>query len=298
MIKIKKKSKMTLSQYIFDIFNVIFMFILGIIMFYPMWHVFCASFSDSNILMGYNGILLLPKGFNVNAYTQMFNHPLIVKSFVNSVMLVLSGTLISLVMTAMCAYILSRKNVFWNKVLNVLVLITMFFSGGLIPTYLLVSKTLGFHDSYWALIIPNALSVYNMIIMKNSFLSIPESVTEAASIDGAGHWKCLWKIVLPLSKSILAVIALYYAVALWNGWFDAAIYLSTRGKFPLQLILREILIQNNTTSMNAAAIQDQAAVGETIKYATIIFATIPILCVYPYLQKYFTKGIMIGAVKG
>ena len=267
-------------------------------MFYPMWHVVCASFSDANELAKNEGVLLLPLKFNINAYSSMFKHPLIMRSYFNSIFLLVSSVTVSMLLTTICAYVLSRKNVLWNKFFNIMIIFTMFFHGGLIATYLLVARTLKLNNTYWALILPSAISVYNMIIMRTSFEGIPDSISEAAYVDGASHWQVLWKIVLPLSKSILAVMVLYYAVGVWNSWFSASIYLSSRNKFPLQLILREILIANNTEQMAGVGGQDQEAIGETIKFATIVFATVPILCVYPFLQKYFTKGVMIGAVKG
>ena len=291
-------TKRPIQQKAFDVFNVIFMLVIGFAAFYPMWHVLCASFSDSNALMRHEGILLFPLEFSLNAYKKMFTHSLIVSSLKNTLIIAGGAVCVEMFMTILCAYVLSRKGVMLNKFFSVMVVITMFFSGGLIPTYLVVSKTLHLSNTYWALILINAVNVYNMIIMRTSFLSIPSSLEESASIDGANHWVILFRIVVPLSKAIIAVIALYYAVGEWNSWFDASIYLKDRTKYPLQLVLREILIENDTSSMEATEMADVDSVGETIKYATIIFATVPILCIYPYLQKYFTKGVMIGAVKG
>lgn len=297
-VKHHKKRKVTLPQRIFDIFNVCLLSVLAIVMIYPMWYVICASFSSADELMKFNGLLLLPKSFNVNAYKLMLSHPLIVKSYANTLYLVVVGVTINMVFTSLCAYILSRKNVYWNKLFSIVVVITMFFSGGLIPTYLLITKTLMLNDTFWALMLPGAINVFNMIVMRTSFEGIPQSLNEAARLDGAGHLRILVSVVLPLSKAIIAVMILYYAVGIWNAWFDASIYLKSRNKFPLQLILREILIANDTATMANTSAMDQESIGESIKYATIVFATVPILCVYPYLQKYFTKGVMIGAVKG
>ena len=293
-----RNCRITKGQRAFDVFNICFLALLSIVMFYPMWHVVSASFSDANELAIHDGVLLLPLRFNINAYKSMFRHPLIMRSYFNSIFLLVSSVFVSMILTTICAYVLSRKNVLWNKFFNIMIIFTMFFHGGLVATYLLVARTLKLNNTYWALILPGAISVYNMIIMRTSFDGIPESLSEAAYIDGANHWQVLWNIILPLSKSTLAVICLYYSVGVWNGWFNASIYLVSRSKFPLQLILREILIANNTEQMSGAGGQDQEAIGETIKFATIVFATVPILCVYPFLQKYFTKGVMIGAVKG
>jgi binding-protein-dependent transport system inner membrane component len=200
-------------------------------------------------------------------------------------------------MTSIGAYFFSRKNVLWKKPLMIFVTITMFISGGMIPFYQNL-RDLHLLDTHWGLIFPFMISTYNMIILKTSFESIPESLCEAARIDGAGHFKILFSIVLPLSKPIIAVMLLYYGVGIWNGWFWASTILSDRSMYPLQVILREILLTNDTSTMTQGVSSgDLEAVGATIRYATIIVATLPILCVYPFLQRFFTKGIMVGAVK-
>lgn len=290
--------RITKGQKVFDVFNLIFLMLLCLVTFYPMWHIVCASFSTASELLSYNGTLLLPRKFTFDAYKMMFKHPLIIRSYGNAIFILVASVSASMVLTTICAYVLSRKNMLWKKALNLIVIFTMFVHGGLVARYLLVARTLKMNDSYWALILPNALSVYNMIIMRTSFEQIPDSLYEAAYLDGANHWQVLWQVVVPLSKSIFAVLVLYYSVGVWNGWFDASIYLRTRSKFPLQLILREILIANDTGQMESSVGQDQEVISETIKYATMIVATVPLLCIYPYLQKYFTKGVMIGAVKG
>ena len=180
-----------------------------------------------------------------------------------------------------------------------MIVVTMFFSGGLIPLYLTVTMTFHLNNSYWAVILPTMVSTYNVIIMRTSFLSIPTALEEAAKIDGAGHWRVLFQVVLPISLPVLAVITLYYAVGHWNAWFNASIFLKDREKYPIQLILREILINNDTASMTqGSSAGDQQSIGESVKYAVVVVATVPILCAYPFLQKYFVKGAMIGAVKG
>lgn len=294
----KKNNRITKGQRIFDACNTVFLVLLCIAMFYPMWHVIMASFSVPGELAMKNGILLSPAGFSFNAYKSMFRHPLISRSYLNSIILLVSSVSVSMLLTVVCAFVLSRTNVMLNKFFNKMIVFTMFVSGGMIATYLLVARTLGLNDTYWALILPHALSVQNMIIMRTSFYGIPDSLSEAAEIDGATQWQILWKVVLPLSKSILAVITLYYAVGVWNSWFNASIYLTSREKYPLQLVMREILIANNTDAMAGVGSEDQESLAETIKHATIVAATLPILCVYPFLQKHFTKGVMIGAVKG
>ena len=293
------KIKTPTSERIFNVFNVILMLILTVIMFYPIWYVVCASFSVSDRLIAHSGLLLLPEGFSLAAYEGVFKNAMIVKGYINTISIVVGGTFINIILTAIAAYCLSQKNVLWSGVVMRLVTITMFITGGLIPTYLLITRTFHLGNSYLALILPTAITTYYLIIMRTSFSTIPESLIESARLDGASHIQVLFKIVIPLSKSILAVMVLYYAVNHWNSWFPASIYIKERTKFPLQLILREILIQNDTYSMSQDAMaMDQYSIGETIKYAIIVVATIPILLVYPFLQRYFTKGVLIGAVKG
>lgn len=296
----KNKIKISTGERIFDIFNNSLMFLLMIIMVYPVWYVLAASFSDSNALMGYSGFLVFPRGFSFASYKMMAQNPMVLKSYINTIYLVVMKLIFNITFTSMGAYCLSRKNVFWQKYVMIFIVITMYVSGGMIPTYLVNTKLYGLNNSYWALILPGAINTYNMIVLKTAFAAIPDSLIESARIDGATQNRVLFSIVLPLAKATLAVIVLYYAVAHWNAWFNASIYLTDRGKYPLQLVLREILIANDTSSMTSGSIDagsDQQAIGETIKYATIVVATAPILCVYPFLQKYFAKGTMVGAVK-
>ena len=206
--------------------------------------------------------------------------------------------MINLLLTSLGAYFLSRRNVLLKGAIMGMIIFTMFFSGGLIPMYLTV-KNLHLLNSLWSLILPGAISTYNMIILRTSFASIPTTLEEAAQIDGAGHIRILFQIILPLSKSIIAVMILYYGVGYWNGWFNASIYLDERNLFPLQLVLREILLANDTSAMTqGVGFADGISIAETVKYAVIIVSTLPILCIYPFMQKYFDKGVMIGALKG
>ena len=291
--------KITKGQRVFNVFNVLIMIALSVIMFYPMWHVFCASFSNPKALIGYRGILLAPLEPTLLSYKMMFKNSMLITGYKNTLIILTAGTALSILLTSVCAYVLSRKNVYWNKLFSRIIILTMFFGGGLVPTYLVVSKTLHMNNTLWALFVPNALSVYNMLIMRTSFAGIPQSLEESAKLDGAGEWTILFRIIIPLSKAIIAVMVLYYGVGYWNSWFDASIYLKDRELYPLQLFLREILITNDTTQMaSGVGDMDKESVGETIKYSVIIFATVPILCVYPFLQKYFVQGVMIGAVKG
>ena len=288
-----------LSERIFDTVNVIIMLFLMFVTIYPLWHVFCGSLSNGNTLLSHTGALFWFKDFDTSAYRAVMENNMVKTGFSNVLFILVIGVSLNLVMSSIGAYVLSRKDVFWNTFFMKMITVSMFFSGGLIPTYLLNSKTLGMNNSLWALIIPIAINTHNLIIMRASFSGIPDSLIESAQLDGANHGTILAKIVLPLSKSILAVMTLYYAVGHWNSWFSASIYLTDRGKYPLQLVLREILIQNSSTGLAEGADNtDQYYIGETIKYATIIVSTIPILVVYPFLQRYFVKGVMVGAVKG
>lgn len=288
-----------ISERIFDIINVLIMLFLMFVTIYPLWHVLCGSLSDGNLLLSHSGPLFWPKNFDTSAYKAVMENNMIKTGFSNTLFILVVGVSLNLITSAIGAYVLSRKNVFWNSFFMKMITISMFFSGGLIPAYLLTAKTLHLNNSFWALILPILINTHNLIIMRASFFGIPDSLIESAQLDGANHGTILVKIVLPLSKSILAVMTLYYAVAHWNSWFSASIYLTERGKYPLQLVLREILIQNNSTELASGADNtDKYFIGETIKYATIIVSTIPILAVYPFLQRYFVKGVMVGAVKG
>lgn len=300
LLEVFKFMKRSLGQKTFDCFNIIFMVVLMLVMAYPLWHVIMASFSSDKQLMGHTGFILKPMGFNVNAYKLMMKDPMIIRGYANTIFLVVVGTSLNLLFTTIGAYFFSRKNVYWKKYLMMLIIFTMYFSGGLIPGYIMVAQVYGLKGSYLALILPGLISTYNLIIMRTSFMSIPESLIEAARIDGAGHWKVLFRIVVPTSMAAIAVITLYYAVGYWNSWFAPSIYLSgQREKFPLQLILREILISNDTTMMTQGSgnAGDQLGIAETVKHAVTVTATVPILLVYPFLQKYFVKGVMIGSVK-
>lgn len=285
----------TNGEKVFGVFNNIFMLFLIVIMLYPLWFVVVASFSDPKLFIQHKGIQLWPTGFSTMAYRAILNYKMIFISYKNTIFYVLVGTSLNLVMTILGAYGLSRRNVMLQNAIMLLITFTMFFGGGLIPNFLLI-KSLGLYNTRAALIIPGAISVMNLIIMRTSFQSIPATLEESAEIDGANDFLILWRIILPLSLPVIAVMVLYYGVSHWNSWFDAMVYLQERALYPLQLILREILITNSTEAI--AVGEDGEQIAETIKYATIVVATLPILCIYPFLQKYFVKGVMIGAIKG
>ncbi len=291
--------KRTTGEHIFDVANVLIMILLAVITLYPLYYVLTCSISESNQLIGARGVMLLPKGFSLAAFQAVFNNPNILTGYRTTLIVVVFGTVVNVVMTAIGAFLITRKRFAVKNVVSYMIVFTMFFSGGMIPTYLMVYKWLHLGDTLWALILPTAISTYNLMIMRSNFASLPDSLEEAAKIDGANDIVILFRIVLPLSMPIIAVMILFYGVAHWNSWFQAMLYIRTRSKYPLQLILREVLLMNDTSGMGAtASVGDQYMLGESIKYATIIVATIPILCIYPFIQKYFVKGIMIGAIKG
>ncbi|WP_054026506.1 MULTISPECIES: carbohydrate ABC transporter permease [Bacillales] len=287
----------TMTDRTFDILNAILMLLLIIVTIYPFYHVVMASLSDSNRLIAHQGMLLGPLGFSWEAYSRVLDNPNIFSGYRNTLLILFSGTLFNLFFTALGAYGLSRKFML-RKPIMIAIIFTMYFSGGLIPTYLLINNWLHMGNSLLALIVPVAISTWNLIIMRTSFEAIPESLIESAKIDGSGEFGILFKIVVPLSMPIIAVMILYYGVAHWNSWFNAMLFIRDRELFPLQIILREILVINDTSSMQLGdAMADQEGIRESIKYATIMVATLPILLVYPFLQKFFAKGVMIGAVK-
>jgi len=282
----------------FQIFVNTLITIILIIIIYPLVFVISASFSDPLYLLQ-GKVSLLPKGFTLESYSKIINFNDVWMGYKNTIIYVTVGTLINLIMTTLGAYPLSRKDFFGRNIITALLVFTMFFSGGMIPTYLVV-KSLGLTNTMWAMVLPSAISVYNLIIMRTFFQSIPYELQESATIDGASDFQILARIILPLSKPILAVMTLFYAVTHWNAFFDALIYLTNRSKYPLQLILREILIQDDVAGaegLDDDAIQ-QAMSVEGMKYAVIIIANLPILCLYPFLQRYFVQGVMIGSLKG
>lgn len=291
------KVKRSRGERVFTAFNYGLLAFIMIICLYPVWYVAVASFSDSDLLTVHTGLLLKPLGLSFEAYDKVFQNPMILKGYGNTLFILIVGVFLDLVMTSLGAYFLSRKKVMFKKPILMLIIFTMFFSGGMIPFYLNL-KDLRLTNSLWGLIVPFMITTQNLIILRTSFEGIPESLIEAAQIDGASHIKILTGIVLPLSKAILAVMVLYYGVSIWNSWFWASAIIRDRQMYPLQIILREILIQNDVTSMTTGVgAADQESIGMSIKYATIMVATIPILLVYPLLQKHFTKGTMVGAVK-
>lgn len=291
--------KRSIGERVYDTLNVITMIFLAVITLYPFLYVVFASLSDAASLIRHKGLLLWPDNFQLETYRMVFKNPVLLSSYINTIIYVVSGTTLSLLLTIFGAYTLSRKHVLWRMPITFFIVFTMWFSGGMIPLFLLVNN-LGLYNSRLALILPNAISAYNLIVMCTAFKAIPDSIEESARIDGAKDFTILFRIIVPLSIPVISVIALFCSVGIWNSWFHAMLFLNKRSLYPLQLILREILILNDTSGMAASAQvsqSEQVQVGETIKYATVIVATAPILTVYPFVQKYFTKGIMIGSIK-
>lgn len=295
VVAIEHKMKSSLGSRVFDIFNVLLMCTMLLLILIPLLHVLSASFSDPSAYVRHEGLLWHPLDFCLDAYKAVAKNKNILTGYMNTIFIVVVGTTINLISTLVAAYCLSRKNVMWNGVLMLAIVFSMYFSGGMIPFYLVV-KGVGLNGSIWSLIIPTAVNTYNLIIMRTAMASVPESLEESAKLDGANHWTILWKIMVPLVKPTIAVICLYYAVEHWNSWFNAMLFIRDKAGYPLQLVLREILLQNDTSAMTAGA--DDYLISETIQFATIVVATVPILAIYPFVQRYFAKGVMIGAVKG
>lgn len=289
--------KLSIGEKMFRYFVVVVMFIVIVITLYPFWYIFVASFSDPFLVEKTRGVMVWFKGFDLSSYKSVFNHRLIWISYANTLFYVTVGTAFNLALTTLGAYALSRRHLKGRGLIMKFLVFTMFFNGGLIPTFLIVDQC-GLVDNRWALIIPSAISMYNLIIMRTAFQSIPVGIEEAAIIDGASHFQIMMRIILPLSVPVMMVISLYYAVGHWNSFFSALVYLRDSNKFPLQLILRELLINNDTQHMMEQGSFAVEHVGATIKYATIMVSTLPIICIYPFIQKYFIQGVMIGSIKG
>ncbi len=262
---------------------------------YPMVHVLFSSISNPIRLMQHSGIMLWPVGFSLKGYSMVFANPNILSGYGNTFIYTTAGTALNLLMSALGAYSLSRKDYPGKTAITLLIVFTMYFSGGLIPHFLLV-KGLGMFNSRLALIIPPAINTWNLIVMRTSFRQIPDSLEESAKMDGANDFVILFRIFLPVAKATMAVMALFYGVAHWNSWFSAMIFLQERSLYPLQLFLREILISSSVAG-NIAQDSDVFFMEALIKNTTIVIATVPILCAYPFAQRYFMRGLMLGSLK-
>ncbi len=279
----------------------IMLWIALIVVSVPIIYIVANSFSSASAVSA-GRVLLWPVEPSIKAYQQAFSDPLIMKGYLNSFIYAIGGTLISVTLTIAIAYPLSRRTFYGRNVIMSLLIFTMLFSGGLIPTYLVV-QDLGMLNTRWAMVIPSAIGVWQVIIARTFFRStIPDELYEAATIDGASDLRFLWSIVLPLSKPVIAVIALMYAIFQWNSYFDALIYLKDPGLYPLQIVLRNVLILNtltgSTTANNLAQQLEQQQLANVLKYALIVISSLPVLVIYPFVARHFTKGVMVGAVKG
>lgn len=287
------------KKYKFNIFSVlkaVFLTIVVCAVLLPMLHIVAVSLSDNARIM--NGeVTIFPRSFTFEAYSYVLTDPKVLVAYKNTFIYVVVGTSLALAATCMGAYALSKKRLFFQKGFMIAIIITMFFSGGMIPLFLTVKK-LGLYDSMWAIILPPMVSSWNLIIMRSFFIGFPEEIEESGRMDGLNDLGVFWYLVLPVSKASLSSIGLFYAVSLWNSYFAPYIYLETPGKLPLQVVLQSIL--QSGTSLNAANMNDGdlTMIPESLKYATVMVAIIPIIAVYPFIQKYFVKGVMVGSVKG
>lgn len=282
---------------LFDVVNVVLMLLLLIVTVYPFVYMIAVSFSDSVSVMKGN-VFVWPKGFNTDMYRIVLNDPRIWSGYRNTLLYTSAGTAVSLVFTSMAAYALSKKNMLFHKPITVMIVITMFFSGGMIPTFLVV-KSLGLVDTVWAMIVPGAISAWYLIMMRTFFAGLPQELEEAGKIDGLNDIGLFIRIALPLSKAVLATIGLFYAVGIWNNFYTPLLYLRNPDLVPLQVILRNLVLAGQTNMDGSFTLgKDQKIVEESLKYATILVGTLPILVAYPFLQKYFIKGVMVGSLKG
>ena len=294
----------TRGEKITDVVIYLLMIVLCVVCIYPLLFTVFAAFSDAKKLMNRTGLLFAPlMPMTLEGFKLTFSNAKLVVSIGNTLIYVIGGTLLGLVITAMAAFVLSRKNFIPRGVIMKFITFTMFFNGGIIPLFFVV-KNIGIYDTRWAFILPWAMSAYNMIIMRTFFMGIPDALEEAALLDGATDMQIFIKVYIPLSTAVIAVIAMYYGVGWWNSWYQSLILQPSNKLWPLQMILRETLISNQTVSaqsgqaMDVTMMAEESYTRELVKYCTVVVATVPILVIYPFLQKYFVKGVMLGAVKG
>lgn len=288
------------SRWVFEVCNALFITALCCVMLYPFLFVLAASLSSSSaVARGMTGVI--PKGFNLNAYREVIRFKSIWIGYRNTILYTLCGTILNLLLTVCGAYPLSRRQFYGKRLFTIFIAVTMFFSGGLIPTYL-VMRSYKLLNTFWVMILPGAISTWNLIIMRTFFQGIPIEMEESAILDGCNDIQALIRIMLPLSLASMMTIGMFYAVGHWNAWFNAFIYLKDSDKYPVQLWLRMIVLQNQITDISnlqsgvEGGVENQ--ISDTIKYAVIVVAAAPILSVYPFIQKYFVKGVMVGSIKG
>ena len=300
MSKIKN---MSWDDIVFSVVTKVFLLFMVLITLYPVWFVVVASFSDP-VYVNSGTFLIVPKGFTLKGYVEVFKDERIWIGYMNTILYTVTGTILGTMVTVLAGYALSRKDLPGRSLIMKLFVFTMYFSGGMIPFYLVV-KSMGLVDTRLSMIILGSVSVYNIIVVRSFMASnIPDELFDAATIDGCGNGRFFVQIVLPLSKAVMAVIVLYIAVSKWNSYFNALLFLTNSDKYPLQVFLRQILLAGEAMVNNTETMQDMAAAAElrnmamVVKYSVIVVATAPIICVYPFIQKYFVKGVMIGSVKG
>ena len=292
------KIRESMSRKVFLVVNTIMLALIGFACFAPMWHVLCCSISDPTVLAREGGFHLWPVApFSLAGYEAVLSYRNIAVGYMNTIFYVVVGTALNLVLTIVAAYVLSRKRFLPGRVIMLLLTFTMLFNGDLIPTYLVYVR-LGLINTRLSVLLSTAFNVFNMVILRTSFQGIPEALEESARLDGANDLVILTRTILPLSKASVAVITLFVAVTIWNSWFTSAIYQMDRNMWPIQMFLREVLINNSQKSLEAGAKASAMELQILVKYAIIVVATLPILCIYPFVQKYFVKGVLIGSVKG
>lgn len=285
------------TSWIPDVIMGVVLIFLAVTMVYPMLYEVFVSFSDPVRFVKHRGVLFGTAGFSTIAYQVVFQTRLIWSGFRNTLFVMIVGVAINLILTSFGAYFLSRKNVMFYKPIMMLILITMYFSGGMVPFYLAV-RNLGLYNSLWAVILPSALSTYNLILLRSYFNTIPDSLSESVMMDGGGHLTILFRIYIPLSKPGMMVMLLYYAVGHWNSWFNAFLFLKDSDRFPLQLVLRNLLKDDSDSLLKVVQnYENYDVLKEPVKAAAIIVSTLPFLCIYPFLQKHFESGMMIGSLK-
>ena len=278
----------------FQVINTIIMIFVIFITLYPFVYLVAQSFS-SDAAASAGKVTFYPIGFNVNTYKYILRDNQFFRYYGNTIFYTVVGTFISVACTALIAYPLSKPRLRLNKVITPLVVFTMYFAGGMIPNYIVITQWLGLQDSMWSIILPNAISTFNLLVMKSFFAGLPEELEEAAAIDGMNTYQIFLKIIIPLSKPILATMCLFYMVTMWNEWFTPMLYLDSKDKWPVALYVRQLVEGANNTEIGSS---DASSVQATVKSATMVLTSIPIICVYPFVQKYFVQGMTIGAVKG
>ncbi len=281
---------------VFNIINHLFLAVVGLVTLYPVLYVLAASLSNNQYVT--EGLVTVyPMGFTLQAYQRVLSYSMVTLAYFNTVVYTVTGTAISVVLTALGAYPLSRRKFRGKRVLTGIVVFAMLFNGGIVPTFLVV-KGVGLYNSFWAMVLPGAVWTFNLIIMRTFFEQIPVEMEESASLDGCNPFQTLFKIYLPLAVPGLVTVGLFYAVSQWNSFFPALIYLRDSRLMPIQIVIRDIVIQNQTDNLMTDLISTQDQVSESIKYAVIIIATLPMMILYPFIQRFFIKGAMLGAVKG